>query len=302
MIFPRMRALIPGSARASRAGDGAPAIRNFFPYALRGAERSTRGRVRSPIIAAALCTVSLVFAGTSARAAEVIPPKPDGYFNDYAHVVSTETASRLNEQLAQFERDSGTQLVVAVFPKMQSDSSVEDYTYRIKDAWKVGQKGLNNGAALFVFIEDRKMWIQTGYGLEGALPDAVCFDIYNNVIRPKFKANDYAGGLTGGVNAMIAAVRGEYKGSGKTALESQGSNKSPLPLFIFFIIFVIVLIRIIHAQRKGGYGYSSLGGPLVGGWGVSGGGWCSGSCGGGGFSGFSGGGGIGGGGGAGGGW
>jgi uncharacterized protein len=241
-----------------------------------------------------------VFFGPAAFAAEVIPPKPDRYFNDYANVVPSVTAQQLNDQLAQFERDTSSQVVVAVFPKMQSDSSIEDYTRRVAQAWGVGQKEQRNGAVLFVFIQDRKMWIQTGYGLEGALPDATCFDIYNNVIRPKFKEGDYAGGLTAGVNSIEQAIRGEYKGSGQTVAERNRNNGGKLhffPILIFFIILMIVMSR----QKRRGYGYSRWGGPYIGGWGGgSGGGWSSG--GGGSFGGFSGGGGSFGGGGAGGGW
>src|SRR5436309_14268841 len=113
----------------------------------------------------------------SARAAEVIPPKPDRYFNDYAGVVSKEAASRFNEQLAQFERETSDQIVVALFPKMQSDSDIADYTQRVAQAWGIGQEERRNGLVLFVFIQDRKMFIQVGYGLEGALPDATAFDI-----------------------------------------------------------------------------------------------------------------------------
>src|SRR5437867_3532737 len=106
-----------------------------------------------------LAAVAVVFAIDS-RAAEVIPPKPDRYFNDYAGVVSKEAAYRFNEQLAQFERETSDQVVVAVFPKMQSDSDIADYTQRVAQAWGVGQKERRNGVVLFVFVQDRKMVIQ----------------------------------------------------------------------------------------------------------------------------------------------
>jgi uncharacterized protein len=238
-----------------------------------------------------------------AHAAEVIPPKPDRYFNDYAGVVSKEAAQRFNEQLAQFERETSNQVVVAVFPKMQSDSSIEDYTYRVKDFWKVGQTGRNNGAVLFVFVQDHKMYIQAGYGLEGALPDATCFDITEYQIKPHFQSNDYEGGLAVGIDSICKAIRGEYKGSGKTALEARNQTRGPRSSLITFVIFIVVLIVISRMMRRlGGYGYSSRGGgPIFFPMGGGGGGWSSGG-GGGGFSGFSGGGGIGGGGGAGSSW
>ena len=168
-----------------------------------------------------------IFAGViGSVSAEILPSKPAGYFNDYANVVDRATALRLNEQLAQFERETSTQLLVAVYQTMQSESSVDDYTQRIAQTWGVGQKGRNNGAVLFVFVQNHQMFIQTGYGLEGALPDATCFDITHNVIAPHFKQNDYAGGLEAGITAMMQAVKGEYKGSGKTRRESEGQKGS----------------------------------------------------------------------------
>ena len=238
------------------------------------------------------------------RAAETIPPKPAGYFNDYAHAVPKEKALALNEKLAQFERATSNQIVVAVFPKMESDSDVFDYTYRVKEQWGVGQKGTNNGAVLFVFVQDREMFIQVGYGLEGVLPDITARDITEHVIKPHFKTGDYAGGLEAGINAIIQATRGEYKGSGQTALEKRGpaagSGFGPLT-FIIILFVVLMLVRL--GRKRGGYGYTGLGGPIVSsGWGS---GWSSSSSlssSGGGFSGFSGGGGSGGGGGAGSSW
>jgi uncharacterized protein len=257
--------------------------------------------VRSPIILLLALLVGIV-APTHSRAAEVIPPKPDRYFNDYAGVVSKDAAFRFNEQLAQFERETSNQIVVAVFPQMQSDSSIEDYTYRVKETWHVGQKGRNNGAVLFVFVQDHKMYIQVNYGLEGALPDATAFDITEYQIKPRFRANDYEGGLAAGIDSILKAIRGEYKGTGKTVLQRHSDSSGTVGGLVFFIIFVIVLILIARASRKRGYTYSSFGGPFIGGWsGGSGGGWSSGG-GGGGFSGFMGGGGIGGGGGAGSSW
>src|SRR5206468_10944862 len=113
----------------------------------------------------------LIASAIAANAAETIPAKPDRYFNDYAGVVSRGFAERLNTQLAQFERDTSDQVVVAVYRKMQSESSIEDYAQRIAQTWQVGQKDKRNGIVLLVFLDDRKASIQVGYGLEGALPD-----------------------------------------------------------------------------------------------------------------------------------
>src|SRR6185437_15260046 len=126
------------------------------------------------------------------------------------------------------------QILVAVFPKMQSDSSIEDYTVRVAREWKVGQKNKNNGAVLFVFVNDHKMYLQVGYGLEGVLPDALCKRIIDEQITPRFRSGDFNGGLTAGVQSIIAATKGEYKGTGQTVAEIQyhsnnstSSNGSP---------------------------------------------------------------------------
>jgi uncharacterized protein len=240
---------------------------------------------------------------TNSQGAEVIPPKPDRYFNDYAGVVSKSAALRFNEELAQFERETSDQIVVAIFPKMQSDSDIADYTQRVAQAWGVGQKERRNGLVLFVFVQDRKMFIQVGYGLEGALPDITAFDITEYRMKPLFRNGDYEGGLATGIDSIFKAIRGEYKGSGNTVAE-RNRRGGGAPSFLFFIIFLIALIVISRIMRRlGGYGYSSgRGGPIFFPGGGGGGGWSSGGGGGGGFSGFSGGGGSFGGGGAGSSW
>lgn len=256
------------------------------------ARRSGRSTGVSLVVVAFVGLIAL-----SGNAAEVIPPKPAGYFNDYAGVVSKDAALRFNEQLAQFERETSNQVVVAVFSKMQSDSDVADYTQRVAQTWGVGQKERRNGAVLFVFIQDRKMFIQVGYGLEGALPDATCFDITEYQIKPHFRAKDYDGGLAVGIDSILKAIKGEYKGSGKTAAENRGGTGTfNFALFAFFVLALIIISRLVRAM--GGYGYSSRrSGPIF--FPIGGGG---GSSGGGGFSGFSGGGGSFGGGGAGSSW
>jgi uncharacterized protein len=175
--------------------------------------------------------------------------------------------------------------VVAIFPKMQSDSDIADYTQRVAQAWGVGQKERRNGVVLFVFVQDRKMFIQVGYGLEGALPDITAFDITEYKMKPRFRSGDYEGGIATGIESIFKAIRGEYKGSGNTVAERHRRGGGA-PSFLFFIIFLIALIVISRIVRRlGGYGYSSRGGgPIFFPGGGGGGGWSSGG-GGGGFSG-----------------
>jgi uncharacterized protein len=182
---------------------------------------------------------------------------------------------------------------------MPSQSSIEDFTQRTFQAWEVGQRERNNGAVFFFFIDDQRMRIQPGYGLEGALPDITCNEIIRDAVAPRFRANDFEGGIAAGIDLIFKAIRGEYKGTGKTVRETGTSqNNSTAGLLVFFFFILIILLAMRASRRFGGYRYTGVGGPFVSGnWG--GGGWSSG---GGGFSGFSGGGGSSGGGGASGSW
>ncbi len=227
------------------------------------------------------------------RADDALPPTPKRHFNDYAGLVSPNTAATLDRKLVEFEQATSNQILVVVFTQLPEGAAVEDFTVRAFHAWGVGRKGVNNGAVLFVFKNNHKIYIQTGYGQEGALPDALCKRIIAEQIAPRFKKGDYDGGLTAGVHAIFSATKGEYKGTGRTV----GSQKTTGPPS--FVVIIIVLLIIFFLGRMGGSrsgGYHS-GGPTY--WGGGGGG---GGGSGGGGGGFSGGGGDSGGGGAGGDW
>ena len=178
-----------------------------------------------------LAVLLAAWAGTALHAAPALPAKPDRYFTDEAHVVDGATASQINDQLEQFERDTSNQILVAIYPSLPPDAEIAQYATMIGNAWGVGQKGPslgqkggNNGAILFVFVNDHKMFIATGRGLEGALPDATCKNIITGVITPAFRQGDYAGGVRAGVNAMIAATKGEYIGTGVTQAEKRAAK------------------------------------------------------------------------------
>jgi uncharacterized protein len=235
-----------------------------------------------------LCFVGALFAQDAK-----LPPKPDRYVTDQAGVLDGVAAAEINAQLEQFEKETSNQILVAIYPTLPPNQDIAQYAAEILDAWGVGQKGKDNGAILFVFANDHKMFIVTGRGLEGALPDALCKNIVDQVIAPQFRNGNYTGGVEAGVAAMIAASKGEYKGTGTTVDERNGSNQGIPAWVVILFIIIFILIRMSAGSRWGG--------PIIytsGGWG--GGGYGGGSGGGGG--GFSGGGGSSAGGGAGGSW
>ncbi|MGH7997840.1 MAG: TPM domain-containing protein [Opitutaceae bacterium] len=258
----------------------------------------------------ALAAVLVCVAAAAGRAAEVMPPPPAHHFNDYAGLVSDATAQSLDRELAQFERATSDQIVVAIFPKMQSDSSIEDYTFRVAESWHLGLKGKDNGAALFVFVQNHTMRIVTNYGLEAQLPDATCEDIVEDVIAPHFKRGDYDGGLTAGVSAILAAAKGEYRGTGQTVYQARHTGRAGAGNGLFlFIVFLFIVgssylrsRRQVHYSGSGRSGFWGAGAPWIFLGGLGGGGGFGGGGGGWGGGGFTGGGGMGGGGGAGGSW
>jgi uncharacterized protein len=252
------------------------------------------------LIGALILLVSFAGGASRIRAADTIPPRPTRYFNDAAGVVAPAVADQLNQRLEQFERDTSNQILVAIYPHFPSDSSVEDYTVRVAQAWGVGQKGRNNGAVLFAFMQEHQLRIQTGYGLEAVLPDGTCHLIIENELKPRFRAGDYAGGLDSAITAIFAATRGEYHGTGRTNAES-GSNNGWRGILVIFVLMVAFgWLNALRARRSAIY-QNTMGrrglrtGPTfwMGGGGFGGGG---------GGGGFSGGGGSFGGGGAGGSW
>jgi uncharacterized protein len=239
----------------------------------------------------------VAFAAVRAGAAEVIPPPPEAHFNDYASLVRPETAQKLDRGLAQFERDTSNQILVAIFPKMESDSSVEDYTVRVAQAWHAGIKGRDNGAVLFVFTQSHQLYLQVGYGLEGSLPDALAKRIIADEIAPLFRRGDYDGGLVSGVNAILAATRGEYHGTGRTVNDVRAERTSKVPVFGFLLFIFIVMTyarrqaSVYGSAGRSGFGSGMLAGLILGGGGrgLGGGRFGGGGFGGGGFSGGGGG-------------
>ena len=240
----------------------------------------------------ALVVAVLLLGGAAGFGAEALPPPPAAYFNDYASLVSAGDAQRLDAKLRRFAEETSTQVVVVVFKSLPA-ASLEDFSVRAAQAWRVGRKDWDNGAVLFVFVDDRKMRIETGYGLEGALPDQLAARILDLEVRPRFRAGDWAGGLEAGIDAILAATRGEYK-----APPPKKAEGVPLVAILIILIFVILLLWLASQgarhmpagrtydrrgpRRDGSYwGGGSWGG---GGW-SGGGGGGGGSFGGGGFSG-----------------
>ena len=230
----------------------------------------------------------------AAIAADRVPPRPTRYFTQYTQIVSPSTAEALNQKLEDFEKKTSSQILVVIFPKLPERAALEDFTVRAAQAWGVGQKGKENGAILFIFFADRKIRIEVGYGLEGAIPDAIAKRIIEDEIRPRFQQRDIDGGVVAGANALMQAAQGEYRGTGTTVAQ-RGSGRVTCGTGIILAIFLIVLFSFMARSLGGGTMYHRRrrrhgywGTPWIGtggGWGGGGGGRSSGGWSGGSFSG-----------------
>jgi len=192
-----------------------------------------------------LCCVWLLFLSSLAAALEVPPLK--SRVNDTANMFSQQVVSQTENILSQFEASDSTQIVVLTIPSLEGDV-LEDYSLRVVEAWKIGQKGLDNGALLLITRDDRRLRIEVGYGLEGTLTDLTSGRIIGQIIVPNFKQGDFDAGLIAGVQAMIQAVRGEFTALEATPSNQQGSDPAGL---IFLMIFAFSAIsKIFHGKKS----------------------------------------------------
>lgn len=216
------------------------------------------------------------------------------YSNDFTNTLQNNQNNNLHSALKTFD-DSTSNQVVFLMIKTLSGFPMEMYTYETAKKNKIGTKEHDNGILFFISKDDRKMRIEVGYGLEGALPDALASSILRNEVRPHFRNNNYYKGIASGLSAILAATQGEYKGTKKN---KDGDGGIPIQL-IFIIIFILFSLLSRKKGGRGGGGGLIYTAAALGGFGGSG---RSSSGFGGGFGGFSGGGGGFGGGGASGGW
>jgi uncharacterized protein len=251
--------------------------------------------------------VALLLLGALPVHAQNFPPLT-GRVVDAANIIPDADEAALTAKLEALEAQSGRQLVVATIPDLQG-YPIEDYGYQLGRAWKIGEKAVNNGALLVVAPNERKLRVEVGYGLEPILTDLFSGVIIRDVILPRFKANDYPGGINAGVDALAvqltlppeeAAKRAKMAGA-KSQKQDVSLSSIIFWLFIFFF-FILPMLRSMFGGKRG----RRMGGAPVIIWGPSDWGGGSGgggsSWGGGGGGGFSGGGGSFGGGGASGSW
>lgn len=227
-----------------------------------------------------------------------IPARPNALVSDYANVLGDANRQMLERKLDDYNDSTSTQIAVVLIRSL-GGYDIDNYGTALGRKWAIGQKGKNNGLLILAAIDDRKVTIQTGYGMEGSIPDAITNQIINEDIKPHFRQQDYYGGLDQATTDIIKYAKGEYKGNPKH--HNGGGSGAGIIIFIIIIFILIIIFRNRGGggQIIGGRGGASpfwwfIAGDMLGSSGRGGGGWggFSGggdSGGGGGFGGFGGG-------------
>jgi len=178
-------------------------------------------------------------------------PQLTGRVNDYARLLSPEASARLEQRLAGFERETSNQVVLLTIPSLQGDV-MEQFAVRVAEQWKPGQKGKDNGVLVILAKAEHKVRIEVGMGLQGVLPDITASHIIRDVMRPHLKDGNFDQGITAGVDAILAATKGEFKASAQDTKQGKPHTKSPSPITLFLLVAVGALILGTFSRYLGG--------------------------------------------------
>ena len=187
--------------------------------------------IRSFILALMLCW-------SSWAAADVAVPPLTGRVVDLTATLSQSDRATLDDTLKDFEARKGSQVAVLIVPTTAPES-IEQFSIRVADAWKIGRKKIDDGAILVIAKDDHRLRIEVGYGLEGALTDVTSKRIIDEVITPKFRAGDFAGGITDGVDRILKVIDGEPLPPPKSQGPAFVDQLSTFAPFLFIGVFVL---------------------------------------------------------------
>lgn len=183
----------------------------------------------APVDSPAYGAGATALAAPDSQAAVQVPPLA-GRVNDLARLLDAAAAAALEAKLADYEKATGNQLVLLTVPSL-GGLPLEEYSLKVAEAWKLGKKGIDNGALLFIAKDEKKIRIEVGYGLEPSLTDAATSFIIRDKMTPRFQAGDFQGGITAAFEAMIQAAEGKLDMEG-----AAGRGGRPLPLFFFVLL------------------------------------------------------------------
>ncbi len=205
--------------------------------------------------------IALLFGFALARADVAVPPLT-AQVTDLTGTLSGGAVARIEAKLAELEAKKGSQLAVLIVPTTQPEE-IEQYGIRVADVWKIGRKDVDDGAILIVAKDDRRVRIEVGKGLEGALPDAIANRIIDETITPHFKQGDYDGGVEAGIDQMISVVNGEPLPAPDRKWERHGGLGNALPLLLVVVFVVSGVLRAIFGRLFGSVATGGLTAGIV---------------------------------------
>lgn len=206
----------------------------------------------------ALLLFVLLLCSFSAKAEVAVPPV--ARVSDQTGTLTPADVAALERTLADFEALRGIQIAVLLVPSTAPET-VEQYALRVAEAWKLGRKGVDDGALLLVAKNDRALRIEVGYGLEGAVPDAIAKRVVSEVIAPRFTAGDFPGGIEAGVDALIKIVSGEpLPPPAAKAPSGQGAEGDLESLFVLVMIMALAVGQVLRAVFGRLFGSLAVGG------------------------------------------
>jgi len=171
-------------------------------------------------------------------------PSPPRLVNDFTGTLSEQERDALEQKLVAYNDSTSTQIAIVMISTLDG-YPIEDYSFKLAEKWGIGQKGKNNGVLVFVAKDDHKIFIATGYGMEGVMPDGLVKRIIESDIKPYFKQGDYYGGLDKGTDSMFRLAAGEYKGEPR--IPDEQSPIFAIAIFIFLmIIFFALKVRSVQ--------------------------------------------------------
>jgi uncharacterized protein len=202
--------------------------------------------------------------GFSARAYSN-PGKPTGFVNDYAGMLNATQISQLNQKLTQFSQDTSNEISVVTIKSLDGDT-IENFSNKLFTDWKIGKDKKDNGVLLLIALDERQMRIEPGYGLEGALPDATCFQIIDQTLKPAFRSSDYYGGINSALDQIILATKGEYTADTTDTTNSGLSGSDSFGVIFFLIILIFNLLNLLwrHLAKSRSWWEGGLFGIAVG--------------------------------------
>lgn len=200
--------------------------------------------------AALVCAALALGAVAPSAYAYVSPGAPRGFVNDFVGVLNTDEAAALEAKLGEYERATGNEVAVVTIPSLGGDY-IEHYAVKLFEEWKVGKEGENNGLLLLVAIDDRKLRIEVGYGLEPRMPDSVASSIIEQVMVPKLREQDYAQAIIAGTDAILSVLGGGAPptASQELAVEDLGSL-IPLGFIAFWALGMLQVLASFLARSR----------------------------------------------------